>query len=1419
LLPVLGTAKTIAPEQARGSKLDQRTDVYQMGTLMYEALAGRAPFEGETAIDVVAQHLTTAPEPPSAHARKGWVTEALDELVLKALAKDPTDRFKSVEDLQRALENVGAKPTATKPLDEAAFGEARRSLVDMPTDATWAEALEDMGNESGAWSRVAEALSEGANAAADADAKLSLLSRVSRIYDDELKEATRAEAAYQQILELDPGNDEALRGLESARRSAGDHEGVLELLLDRVESEEDAEARQALLREVAGIYDKELGDAENACIAYTQALVADPNDAKAAKEVERLAGSDQARWGEVLEMLNQATQEAQAVLFTDDDEQAAAARQQVEAAQAQYDEFKAAIDQNITARREQSDVAAAEVEQQIAAAEEALEVEREQLPALEEALSTAAQALGETTEAAEAKAKESEAAHAAAEAKVEEYESVEQEAGEAPSEEQAQKLDTLAGEAETLVEQAGELEAAAEEAAAGLEAARLQMESAQQALDAIQTQIADMEVAVDEQKGRAAVGEGDAGDLTPEERESLDAALAQLDAAQKAAAAFEDRDDDEVAVQRERDLADLADIYVLMGRWYGDRINRADFALSCFSQALTLDEQHEAAYDGVLDLYRGAQSWNELAATLLQRADRETSPVKAREYRAEAAVVFTSKLGDGGQARAQLERVLEEDPAHPIAQAALADLVREQQDFPALVKALEAQLESLKGEERGPVLMELAELYEGQLEDLAKAQERYSEALELDARNLDALKGLERCFGRNEDFEGLLENLRAQVELAPTPRQRIGLLERVGMLLEEEFVNHADAAQAFEEIIAIDAAYQPANEALARLYRHLQRFEDVVEALDRNAGAEANEDRRIELMLHAARTLSVDIGSPDRAMDMYEEVLAINELQPEALSELARLKSVSGDAQSAVEAVERLAEQEQDAQKQSRLWIRAGNLLVEAGDRDSAVVRYRKALDLDKLASEAAEALREIYDQRGDARGATDMLIHAIEIADGDLKRASLLAELGVAFRDQLDEEGEAKIAFEEAMALDPTSTIAAAGLAGLAFDAGENQEGVQYFEEVAGRLGDLPVEGAAALCIAAGEAYKVLDDGEKSIDAYKRARDLQSDDLGAAERHAQVVMEAEDFGAAERLYERILAKFDDQLEVGDRSRLLLALGEAQLGNKHSKRAIDTFQQIIDARPEDPAALEALTRAHEAARNWTEVVNLLQLRSRRTSDEDEMFRLLVQTGDVFLEKVRDRDAASQTYVMALDVKPDNRNLLTKLMGVYSDAHDWPRLIEVILRISEMVKDDAQLAKYFNTAASIAHMELGRFDEAANYYEEALSHMVPGDGDAQFEGLVACLTENQDWERLERAYESRIARMREAEGEPDNMRIATLLDARAEIIQNRLGRLVDALTLYEEALSLDGENEERRAMLTQIYTKEPKRFFEHAVDAH
>jgi tetratricopeptide (TPR) repeat protein len=103
-----GTAHYMAPEQARGEIVDARADIYALGCMLYEALAGRPPFIGESPAAVVMQHLEIEPEPPSVHAP--GLPQGFDELVLRMLAKPPRDRIGYADDVATALERLGAPP-------------------------------------------------------------------------------------------------------------------------------------------------------------------------------------------------------------------------------------------------------------------------------------------------------------------------------------------------------------------------------------------------------------------------------------------------------------------------------------------------------------------------------------------------------------------------------------------------------------------------------------------------------------------------------------------------------------------------------------------------------------------------------------------------------------------------------------------------------------------------------------------------------------------------------------------------------------------------------------------------------------------------------------------------------------------------------------------------------------------------------------------------------------------------------------------------------------------------------------------------------------------------------------------------------------------------------------------------------------
>src|SRR3954463_16041468 len=140
---IIGTAQYLSPEQARGAPVDQTSDLYSVGVVLYEMLTGQVPFTGDTPLEIAMKHLSEVPKPPSELRPDG--PHDLDLVGLRALAKAPADRYESSEamsaDLKRVLDGlpVGEETAnaATAVLSgSGVLAAAPTSVITRPTDVT-----------------------------------------------------------------------------------------------------------------------------------------------------------------------------------------------------------------------------------------------------------------------------------------------------------------------------------------------------------------------------------------------------------------------------------------------------------------------------------------------------------------------------------------------------------------------------------------------------------------------------------------------------------------------------------------------------------------------------------------------------------------------------------------------------------------------------------------------------------------------------------------------------------------------------------------------------------------------------------------------------------------------------------------------------------------------------------------------------------------------------------------------------------------------------------------------------------------------------------------------------------------------------------------------------------------------------------
>lgn len=126
----LGSVHYISPEQAKGDHVDARSDIYSLGVVMYELATGKQPYEGSSPVNVALQHINGTPTLPS--ALNSSIPTGMEQIIMKAMAQNPADRYSSAEELQQAIEMFQKNPKMVFPYPMVAVGKKRKNVGEKP---------------------------------------------------------------------------------------------------------------------------------------------------------------------------------------------------------------------------------------------------------------------------------------------------------------------------------------------------------------------------------------------------------------------------------------------------------------------------------------------------------------------------------------------------------------------------------------------------------------------------------------------------------------------------------------------------------------------------------------------------------------------------------------------------------------------------------------------------------------------------------------------------------------------------------------------------------------------------------------------------------------------------------------------------------------------------------------------------------------------------------------------------------------------------------------------------------------------------------------------------------------------------------------------------------------------------------------
>jgi tetratricopeptide (TPR) repeat protein len=849
---------------------------------------------------------------------------------------------------------------------------------------------------------------------------------------------------------------------------------------------------------------------------------------------------------------------------------------------------------------------------------------------------------------------------------------------------------------------------------------------------------------------------------------------AALDALEKQAERDKDYATVAEALERRVELADdpQARLVILqkLGTVYSDRLQDHAGALRVWRRVLDLSPGHAKAlrilresylamadYDGLTELYASMNDWEGLAEVLSSTADRVTDVAAKVDLSFRVAEIYEEKLDAPDRAFRSYERVLSVRPDDKRAAACLVPLYEREEKWARLPALYEVLLSHATDDvERRGLYMKLAEITGDKLADKAAAFRYAKKAYELAPAAPGALAALENWARASGDWAGLAQAIQARLS-AIESGARAGLDERreLRMKLAEVSALHAgrpdDAVAAYKDLIESNPDDEVAIAGLDRLLRAAPDRRDDLRWLFRLRVNRAEGRAAVPLLAEWAMLEEEVFSDTEKAIELYKELLGMDQEHMGSLRALSRLLLAAGDAAGAAEFLLRERDLEQGAGRVARelelarLYLgplkkptealAAAKRALEISPQDPQVIALlEELLPLAETRKDAAVVLEQAYAAAGQYDKQGEVLAVLIATAPSKQDRLALHLRLA-AVKQNLGDRGAAFDVLARAALDNPTELDLWDRLAVLANKTGKTQQFLETIARAVPETGEtgLPPHVEMDLAERAATLYdENLGEIDRATPYLERilARDPGND--RAFLRLKQILTTRERWLDLEALYERMLAATED---AARRAELLaeVAIIAEEITNDAPK-AIQYYERILEVEPGHEQAIFALDKLYASHERWQNLADLLKRRIELLGSGGAGLQLKLRLGRLLFVRLGDPKSALdylEEVVLADPADRDARELVERclghpdlrqraaiiLEGVYADRDEIKDLVRVLEVRLEFVADDVERRDLLRRIAELRDQRL--IDDVGSFETYArLLPLAPGDVEAR-----------------------------------------------------------------------------------------------------
>jgi len=755
----------------------------------------------------------------------------------------------------------------------------------------------------------------------------------------------------------------------------------------------------------------------------------------------------------------------------------------------------------------------------------------------------------------------------------------------------------------------------------------------------------------------------------------------------------------ELELEGTADARRRADLLLGLGRVLGEKLEELDAAAQRLSEAVRIRPRDEKALELLAAVYANP---NWIGADGVERAAAIYYQVGRRRQEA----------GDTDNAIASLRKALHVLPGHTESSELLERVYYDARRFQELDRYYRERISGAGAEtERIDFLYKRAQLAEGELGDRVEAQRIYNEISLLEPPGGPASEKLVELYLQGHDYAKLAELRERQLGAIADPPMRARIMLELAALYRDRLGDGDQAAVYLHAVLEIEPENQIALGAYAEHFREKGDWAALADLLEfsferaRVAGTPV--DELLPRLEEIAAVAEKQLGDPERALAawMRAEELAPTSARPREAQRRILLKAKSWDRLAAL--LEREAAAQTDPALRIDILRRVAQLHREKlGNAKRAIEIYREVLRADPHDAVSMRALVEIFEREGDWKGLAAALREQIGLTTAKQERVGLLRRVLVIYDERTGDLVQGQWAANEILQAVPGDRDTLVRLERILERAGQPADLVHVLEMHAKHAAN-PDEKLQLYRRIAEILYSKLQDPTGAAARLEEVARLDPDDAKALAGLRQIYTALgrhEDLARVlDMEVERVVADAAEQAEF---LRELARLVEGTIGNR--ERARKAWEQLSDLLPTDAEALDALARLYTAEENWPMLVRILERQAPLAAEPDRAVALTLQRAQIFDEKLRDFDAATETLERLIaEVDPRNAEAHARLRATYERDEDWPRVVKIAERQLFLTDDRAERVRRSMELAAVVRDRLGDDRKAISIYERVL----------------------------------------------------------------------------------------------------------------